>query len=571
LKKTLIIFFTSILITFLAFSLARRFLIKPDRDSSSTPIDGIFSEWDNPDSPGVAVAVIKNGSIVVSKGFGSANLEYSIPITPSTIFHVASVSKQFTAFAITLLAEQGKLSLDDDIHAHLPWVPDFGKKITIRNLIHHTSGLRDQWELFAMGGGRLDDVITQDNIFKMVKREKDLNFNPGEEYLYCNTGYSLLAEIVSTASGLPFSAWTKDNIFKSLEMTNTHFHEDHEMIVKNRAYSYSSLDGGGYRKRVLSFANVGATSLFTTAEDLAKWLLNFENQRIGSRAVIEQMHKQGELNDGSLIDYAFALNIGDHKGLKTVSHSGSDAGFRSFVIRFPEQRFGIVILSNLSSINPSRLAAQVADEYLKKAFIKEAPEKEAPETEEAQIYHEIFDAYIGTYQLQPWRLITISKQNDSLTAQLTGAAKQELIALSDTRFLIKDRDVQIIFNLNNVGQANTLTYSQNGEETQAEKILPVRLSIDQMGEYVGDYYSDELDASYSIGISKGGLAASHRRHEDIPLEVITKDYFSGQQWFFRRVHFIRDENDRVTGFLLTGRRVRNLKFNRKRPLTGLSY
>jgi CubicO group peptidase (beta-lactamase class C family) len=562
LKKTLVVFLASVLITFLAFSLARRFLSKPGKDASSSPVDEIFSEWNHPDSPGAAVAVIKNGSIIASKGYGSANLEYSIPITPSTVFHVASVSKQFTAFAIAMLADQGKLSLDDDIRTHLPWIPDFGKKIEIRNLIHHTSGLRDQWELFAMGGGRLDDVITQDNIIKMAQRQKDLNFDPGDEYLYCNTGYTILAEIVSAVSGLPFSVWTKQNIFDPLEMTHTHFHDDHERVVKNRAYSYSRADGDGYRKRVLSYANVGATSLFTTVEDLAKWLLNFESQHIGSQTVMDQMHTKGILNDGNVINYAFALNIREHKGLRTVSHSGSDAGFRSHAIRYPEQRFGVAILSNMSNINPSRLAAQVAEIYLKKKFTNETQEEETEEPEQIQIYPKVFDAYTGTYKIQPWQLLTIAKQEDKLTAQLTGGSRRELLARSETHLFIKDRDVQIIFNLNNVGQVNSLTYIQDGEEIQAEKIQPLRLDTVQLAKYVGDYYSSELDTSYSLRISSGKLTALHRRHQDIPLEVVTKDHFRGQRWFFRRIHFIRDENDQVTGFLLTGSRVRNLQFKK---------
>ena len=167
-----------------------------NNDAIAAKVDKLFADVDKPDSPGAAIAVIKEGTVVYKRGYGIANLEYNVPITPSTVFHVASVSKQFTAFAVTLLANQGKLSLDDDIRKFLPEVPDFGKKITVRNLIHHTSGLRDQWELLAMGGWRLDDVITKEHILKMVRNQKELNFDPGQEHLYSNTGYTLLAVIV---------------------------------------------------------------------------------------------------------------------------------------------------------------------------------------------------------------------------------------------------------------------------------------------------------------------------------------------------------------------------------------
>jgi len=196
-------------------------------ESVESKVDKIFSEWDKWDSPGASLAVLKAGQIIYKRGYGCAQLEYNIPIVPSTVFHVASVSKQFTAFAAALLANRGKLSLDEDIRKYLPEVPDFGKTITLKHLIYHTSGLRDQWEALAIAGWRLDDVITKEHILKLVRNQRELNFAPGEEHLYCNTGYSLLAEIVARVSGQSFPDWTAENIFKPLGMSNTHFHDDH--------------------------------------------------------------------------------------------------------------------------------------------------------------------------------------------------------------------------------------------------------------------------------------------------------------------------------------------------------
>src|SRR6185436_1924774 len=241
----------------------------PDAQLTSK-VDKLFANWDKPDSPGAALIVVKDGAVVYKRGYGSANLEYNIPITPATVFHVASVSKQFTAFAITMLAKAGKLSLDDDIHKYLTELPDFGQKITIRHLLHHTSGLRDQWELLAMAGWRLDDVITKEHILKMVRHQKELNFSPGQEYLYCNTGYTLLAVIVERITGQSFREYMQETIFKPLNMTGTHFHDDHEMIVKNRAYSYRPYGPQDFKLSALNYANVGATSLFTTVEDMAR-------------------------------------------------------------------------------------------------------------------------------------------------------------------------------------------------------------------------------------------------------------------------------------------------------------
>ncbi len=338
-------------------------------------IDQLLALVDRPDSPGAAVAVIQDGKTIYKKGFGSAQLEYEIPITPSTIFHVASVSKQFTAFAVAMLADQGKLSLDDDIRKHIPEVPDFGKTITLRHLIHHTSGLRDQWHLLRLAGWHWDDVMTLEHILTMVRNQKELNFDPGEERAYCNTGYTLLAETVARVTGQSFREWTQANIFEPLKMNNTHFHDDHEMLVPNRAYSYypraeASL---GFRKAVLSYANVGATSLFTTVEDLAKWSNNFDTAHVGGPSVIKTMLESGGLNDDgqewSNPAYAFGLYLDEYRGLTAIAHSGGDAGFRSFLVRFPEQHFAVVILSNFANFEPFDVSFAVAELYLEAEMI----------------------------------------------------------------------------------------------------------------------------------------------------------------------------------------------------------
>ncbi len=338
-------------------------------------IDQLLALVDRPDSPGAAVAVIQDGKTIYKKGFGSAQLEYGIPITPSTIFHVASVSKQFTAFAVAMLADQGKLSLDDDVRKHIPEVPDFGKTITLRHLIYHTSGLRDQWHLLRLAGWRWDDVMTLEHILTMVRNQKELNFDPGEERAYCNTGYTLLAETVARVTGQSFREWTQANIFEPLKMNNTHFHDDHEMLVPNRAYSYyphaeASL---GFRKAVLSYANVGATSLFTTVEDLAKWSNNFDTAHVGGPSVIKTMLESGGLNDDgqewSNPAYAFGLYLDEYRGLTAIAHSGGDAGFRSMLIRFLEQHFAVVILSNFANFEPFDVSFAVAELYLEAEMI----------------------------------------------------------------------------------------------------------------------------------------------------------------------------------------------------------
>gem|GEM_PF-73727 len=528
-------------------------------------VDMIFRQTIRDNAPGAAVSVVKDGSIVYKNGYGSANLEYDIPITPATVFHVASVSKQFTAFAVVLLAQEGKLSLDDDIRKHLPEMPDFGKTIIIRHLIHHTSGLRDQWELLAMAGWRLDDVITKEHILKMVRHEKELNFEPGQEHLYCNTGYTLLAEIVERASGQPFREYTQTHIFKPLNMTDTHFHDDHERIVKNRAYSYAPKGDSDFKASVLSYANAGATSLFTTVEDLAKWMRNFEDGRVGGPATIEQMQQPGVLTGGKKLDYAFGLGLGRYRGLKTVGHGGADAGYRSEVLWFPDQRLGIAVLSNLGSTNPGDLARQVADIYLMDQL--EPLPVASPKTEPApvQIDAKVYDEYAGKYGL-PGVTIAIMKEADRLMGQVTGQPKFELLPESESQFLIKDESppVRLTFRRDGTTKTIRLVVNQNGQEFAADRLEGAPPAPEELGPFAGDYYSDELGTTYTLVLRGGRLIAQHRRHNDIPLTPAEKDRFHGDAWWFRQVSFQRGPKQDITGFRLTSGRVRNLWFERLR-------
>lgn len=385
-------------------------------------IDQLVSAMIGEDGPGASIAVARDGKIVYSSGHGHANLEYDIHNAPQTVFHIASVSKQFTAFAIAMLADQGKLSINDDIRKYLPELHDFGTPITIRQLIHHTSGLRDQWNLLVMAGWRMDDVITRNQILRLISRQRELNFKPGERHEYCNTGYTLMAEIVSRVSGQSFPDWCKENIFTPLDMKSTLFYDDHERLVANRAYSYQQ-GNTDFRKSVLNYANAGATSLFTTVEDLSKWAMNFETTKVGNANILKMMEERAILNNGDTLDYAFGQVIGRYKGLKTVSHGGADAGYRSFLLRFPEQRFSVSVFSNLASFNTYLMSHAIADIYLADQ-LKEEPRSEETPPPSAEEKKEIFDVskvtlseYTGRYyseELETFYELEI--KNDTLVA-----------------------------------------------------------------------------------------------------------------------------------------------------------
>jgi CubicO group peptidase (beta-lactamase class C family) len=338
---------------------------RPATDLSGR-VDELFKQWQSKDSPGASVLVVLDGRVAHAKGYGMANLEHGVPNRPDTVFDIASVSKQFGAMAIALLEADGKLSLDDDVKKYIAEVPDVGSRITLRHLVHHTSGIRDWPGSLALAGWNFEDVVSFQQILRMAFNQRELNFTPGEAYVYSNTGYNLLAEVVARVSGRSFRQFCEERIFKPLGMTRTHFHDDHGEVVVNRAESYRPAANGRYRHAVSNLTALGSSSLFTTIQDLAKWIGNFhsESPTVGGRAVVTRVHERGRLNSGATIAYAFGQSLGEYRGLKSVAHTGSWAGYRSVLQRFPDQRFAVVILANTSAMNPSAIAQQIADLYL---------------------------------------------------------------------------------------------------------------------------------------------------------------------------------------------------------------
>ncbi|MFO1497917.1 MAG: serine hydrolase domain-containing protein [Verrucomicrobiota bacterium] len=332
-----------------------------DSGDRKLEIDRLFNSWRHPDTPGAAVVVIKDGTVLYQNGFGCADLTHGIAITTKTVFDVASVSKQFTGLAAAMLVDQGRLSLDDDIQAHLPDLPSFGKPITIRHLLHHTSGLRDWSPTLALGGAGWSDPITMADILRMLRHQRELEFEPGATSLYSNTGYNLLAQIVAKVTGQSFRSWTDENIFRPLAMGHTHFCDDPTEIVLNLAACYERAGKPGYRRVISQLAAPGSSSLMTTAEDMVKWLENLETARVGGRAALQMMRDPGELNSGVTFGYGFGLFLEKYHGLESESHGGGWAGYKSAVLRVPARRFAVAVLSNDAELNAEGLAHEVAD------------------------------------------------------------------------------------------------------------------------------------------------------------------------------------------------------------------
>ena len=532
-------------------------------DEKTDKVDKLFSKWDSTVSPGAALAIIKDGEIIYKRGYGMANLEHNIPLTSTSVFRIGSTSKQFTASCIAILALQGKISLDDNIRKYMPELPKYEKPITIRHLVHHTSGIRDYLTLSDIAALPDDHFYTPEETVELLSRQKGSNFPPGEEHLYSNSGYFLLGVIVKRASGKSLNDFAQIHIFKPLGMKNTHFHDDHTMVVKNRADGYSSTKKG-YHIDMTTLDHVGDGGVFTTVEDLFLWDQAFYSYTLG-KELMELIQTPGVLNNGEKLDYAFGLGVNEYKGLKRVSHGGGFVGFRAQMARFPEQKFTVVCLANLGTINPSRLCLKVADIYL--ADKLKEPEKAPEEKKKIKavvLAKQELEDKTGNYQdEETGRWIIFLMKEGKLVMEAWGR-KYGLTAVSKTRFQALDAsfDNSIEFLPDEKGRIRKAKLTMEGEEDSnlVKSSLLSPLTPAQLKEYAGDYFNDELPVTYKLAVEKGSLFFKHKNAPKGALKAMDRDKFT-MRWF--NLEFVRDKRKRIKGFVLGAGRAANIEFVKK--------
>lgn len=341
---------------------------EPSRDDSALEslgdrtarVDELMAEYNRSDAPGAVIGVVEGGELVFARAYGMASLEHGVRLTAESILDVGSVSKQLTAFAIVLLAQRGEIELDDDIRTWLPEIPDFGSTITIRHLVHHMSGLREIYNASSLAGYQSGDGIAQEDAIRLTRRMRELNFDPGTEYLYCNTGYMLLADIVARVSGSSFPDFMAENVFGPLGMDRTTIMARRGQVIPGAAESYGPMDGGGFERVFDNSGIQGAGGVYTTVADLARWVTNFHTGQVGGAAAIEQMKRKGVLASGDTLPYAFGINVQEYRGLQMVAHSGSSAGYRASIMYFPEIDAGVIRQSNRSDFDAS-IPRRIAD------------------------------------------------------------------------------------------------------------------------------------------------------------------------------------------------------------------
>lgn len=505
------------------------------------------------DGPGLASIVMLDGEIVHSSCRGVANLEQPTPITPQTTFHIASMSKQFAAFALALLAERGQLDLDGDLRGLLPYVPDLGARITPRQLAHHTSGLRDQWGMLLLSGWRIDDVITTDDVIGVIERTRALNFAPQTGFSYSNAGYTLMGEIVRAVDGRSLREFCAQEIFEPLGMTSTHFHDNYREVVPGRTYSYLPLPDGGFQHSVLSYSVVGATSLHTTVEDLALWDRNFESRAIGSDSTWEVMHSSGVLLDGTATGYSFGLMHDQVRGHRRVHHSGGDAGFRTQGERYPELGLSVYVLCNLGTLQPTALSRQLADIVMDEVGVEPAVAAVASAISQPQRYAGSFINPHTGYTLE------IALNDDGVPcimgAPLAETAPDELALATSVSLRFSGAG--------DLADAVAVTMTAMAPQ-RLERYEPVAVSPDELAEYEGSFWSDEVEALYRVRIVDGSLVLVQRKLERMTLTPSTRDSFRATTslgWSFAVV-FDRDASGAISGLRLSMPRIDNVSLRR---------
>jgi CubicO group peptidase (beta-lactamase class C family) len=514
--------------------------------SSEAKVDRVFAKLSTT-TPGCAVGVGVAGTPVLTRAYGMADLERDVKNTAETIFEAGSVSKQFTAGAVLLLAREGKLALDDPARKYLPELPDYGHPLTIRHMLNHTSGLRDWGSVAAIAGWpRSTRLHTHAHVLDIVSRQRALNFTPGTRWSYSNTGYNLAAIIVSRVSGMSFAEFTRVRMFEPLGMTRTSWRDDHGRIVKGRAISYS--EGRDGFRTLMPFENVhGNGGLLTTVGDLLKWNDNFVTSKVGDRAFVDDQERVGRFGDGRAHGYALGLRVDEYKGLRRVAHGGSTAGYRAYLSRYPEPQVSVAVLCNVASVNPTEYANAVADVYLADR-LKAAV---APRATHSLTVSET-DAVVGMYRnTQTGDPLMVARTDNGISIE-DGPA---LIAQSPTRFVTESGDV---LELGAAEHSIRWTDSYGSVDTFA-KVEPVVWSAERMKELVGAYLSDDAEAVINVAVNDGDLVLKRRPNTTIKLSSLYADAFSSQLGtiVFRR------EAGRVNEFSVVQDRVWDMRFTRQ--------
>jgi CubicO group peptidase (beta-lactamase class C family)/putative intracellular protease/amidase len=534
-------------------------------------LDKVFSEWENTTNKlGVAGGLLKDGKVVYLKGFGSADLSNETPINEDTKFQIGAMAKQFTAFAILLLEDQGKLSLSDDIRKYIPELHDFGHKITIKHLLSQSSGLYDFLALKEIAGWRDKDIFTQKDALNLIFQQKNLDYEPGTKFSQTTSGFILLAEIVKQVTGQTLAEFSQEHIFQPLKMKNTLFSDDHEMIIPNVALSYQTTKNG-FKHNPINYSIIGTTNLYTSVADMSRWYINFENPKVGSKKMIEKLRSPVTLNDGKTTfkPTSGELMYGQHylhaeRGLPKIWTFGLEGGYASNIFIFPGQKVTSFVLANNGRYNGS-LAMRMAVEVLGIDF----PEPENIDFSKVKSIKRTpqqLEVYSGFYwDNERIGARSIYVKNDALYYQTLGSTiENQLVPISENTFqmMLESDDVIMVKFRKESGKMKMIYTSAASDEYVYDAYDPINFSVSDLHAFTGTFYNRELKASYILSQNEKGLVTTNKNQPIISFTPIQTDLFLSSVRNFGSILFVRDKQQKIIGFYINSDKIKNLLFEK---------
>ena len=531
----------------------------------SQEINKLFKAWNQPNVPGGAIGIIKEGKLIYSKGYGIGDLEHTIKISPSSVFNISAESQQFITFSLLLLEEQGKLNLDDTVQKYLPDFPEYNAPLTIRQFIHHTSGIRHYGALMHLKGRSNLESLEANEIYELIKNQKALNSFPGKKFSYSNSGYFLLTMIIEKISNQSLNRYAQEHIFGPLGMENTFFYDNNTALIKNKVFSYrKKTNEHRFDNLNMRTNRVEAGLIYSTIEDLFLWDQNFYNNKLGKggQNIIKNMYKEGLLNNGESSGFAYGLRSGTYKGLKEVSNGGRFAGYRSEILRFPEENFSVIILANRGDAIPWTMSYKIADVLLKEKFLAITKKKEnkIDNYKRTDIKEKFSLKQItGDYEIEPGKLLKITIKNDSL--QLEGWVEPlMLINTKGNTYRAANYPIfKFIFSELKNTSTQKLTVSGPSLKLTSKRKERIDFSTLNLTDYTGSFYNEEIDATHIFFIEDNQLKVKIANYDEKrKLAPFDTDIFNSENYL---VHFTRT-NGEINGFELKTYRITHLKFEK---------
>ncbi|MCK5137959.1 MAG: beta-lactamase family protein [Bacteroidales bacterium] len=539
-------------------------VVEPIAEDPEKRADQLFTPYAGNDVPGGVIGVMRDGKLIFSKAYGMANLSHNIAFTVNTPSNIGSVSKQFTAFSILLLEQQGKLSLDDDVRKHIPELPDLGEVITINNLLNHTNGLREVYNLMPMTGWKGEDQLRREEIIQMLMRQKELQASPGEEYNYNNSAFIMLAEIVKRKTDTGFPEWMKQNVFDPLGMYSTVVRTDPRTIIPNASQGYAITNTGIKEAGDLD-ASFGAGGIYTTMGDFNSWLKNFHDASVGGEDLITRLVTPDTLNNGDTMTYALGIGVGEFRGLKMYSHGGADIAHRAMLVYFPEINAGVASLSNHAGFPAGRIAFAVAEAFFGDEMEEEDEESKGEvDSTEVVVPEKLLKAYAGKYKLANLGVVLeYNLKEGVLISSVEGQPDIVMIPESDSVFGYKGVEASVKFNLNNDGKAINAVHSQGGTDYELIPFAPYEPTIDELKALEGRFFCEELETYYTLELQDSTMMLHIKNTKEIKLSPIEENTFKGDVFFISELVILKDDGGEVKAFTVSNGRTRGIYFEKK--------